>query len=94
MKASAIFPIAFCIVALGVVAWGMIYSINIPDNKKVFGGDELYYTDSVSVAEVDKLGNYFTTNQVFNDDGKTISSKINKIGDTLLVIYYIRGIFE
>lgn len=83
-KASFVIPVVICLVFAAGIIYMNILTANIPDKVKTFNGDELYYTDSISVDEVDKLGNYLADEGLFNDDGEVISTKIDKKSDTYM----------
>lgn len=88
-KASFVLPIIISLVFLGLIAFAMIYSINIPQNMKSINGDELYYTDSISSGELDKLEKYLIDNQVLVNDGSQISVKIDKQQDIYKLSFVI-----
>lgn len=87
-EASYLIPVIICVCALALlIFWiilGTIRYSNIPDQKKEFSGDELYYTDNVSINEVNKLGNYLEDNKVFSNDGDTWSFKLDKKDDAYI----------
>jgi hypothetical protein len=83
-KASYIIPVIICTCITGFVIWGMFSSVNVPDQMKKFSGDEMYYTDNVTINEVNKLGNFLEENDFFINDGKTVSVKLDKKSDTYI----------
>ncbi|MDP4145908.1 MAG: hypothetical protein Q8936_15710 [Bacillota bacterium] len=80
-KASYIVPTLASIVISAVILSLAFYSINIPDQKLIFKGNELYYTDRVSKQDAENLGNYLSEQGFFNENRKT-SVKIDKLSNT------------
>ncbi|PKM72072.1 MAG: hypothetical protein CVU91_11325 [Firmicutes bacterium HGW-Firmicutes-16] len=87
-KASYLIPVIICVSVSALLIFGFIFGTirysNIPDQKKEFSGDELYYTDNVNIDEVNKLGEYLEDNNVFSNDGDTWSFKLDKKDDTYI----------
>ncbi|GAA0180128.1 hypothetical protein SH2C18_28760 [Clostridium sediminicola] len=78
-KASFMIPVVICLTFTVLILGTFIYTINIPDKYKIIQGDELYYTENISIDEVEKLGKYLEENEIFIDDENIISVKIDKI---------------
>ncbi|MCM1991645.1 hypothetical protein [Oceanirhabdus seepicola] len=67
-KASFVVPIL-----LSIIVWVIIFLLPTPydsiqDNKVVFDGDEVYYTESVAVEEAEKLGEFLREVEFFRDE--------------------------
>lgn len=77
-KASFAVPIVLSIIAAAALIFFSISYESIPDNKINFNGDELYYTNSVNIEEVEAVGEVLIETEYFCDDGKDISVKIDK----------------
>lgn len=77
-KASYIVPVVVCILVTVVIVVSMIYTMNIPEQKMIFGDSELYYTENVQKSEVEKLGAYLVE-QGFLGEGQESSVKIDKL---------------
>jgi hypothetical protein len=76
-KASYLVPV-FTSVAISAGLLVLIFhSINIPDQKLMFKGSELYYTERVPGEEAEKLGAYLSE-QGFFSEGTKVSVKIDK----------------
>jgi hypothetical protein len=88
-KESFVLPMIFTLFFIGLIVFAMIYFSNIPDNMKSINGDELYYTDSISNEELDKLEHYLINNQVLVNDGNQISVKIDKHQDIYKLSFVI-----
>jgi hypothetical protein len=80
-KASYLIPGILSIVITAVFLGLIIYSSNIPDQKLMFRGNELYYTERVQKGEVEKLGEYLSEQGFFSEDRK-VSVKIDKRSTT------------
>lgn len=76
-KASYLVPVVMCtIISAGLLVL-IFHSINIPDQKLMFKGSELYYTESVPREEAEKLGAYLSEQGFFSAETK-VSVKIDK----------------
>jgi hypothetical protein len=80
-KASYIFPVFVSVVITAVVLSLIFYTSNIPDQKLIFKGSELYYTESVQKEDVEKLGTYLSE-QGFFSENRNVSAKIDKQSNT------------
>jgi len=80
-KASYIVPTLISIVITAVILSVAFYSINIPDQKLIFKGNELYYTERISRQDVEKLGIYLSEQGFLNENQKA-SIKIDKLWNT------------
>lgn len=80
-KASYLVPVFVSIVITAIILAFTIYSSNIPDQKLMFNGSELYYTENVQKGDAQKLGDYLSKQGAFNES-KQISVKIDKQSNT------------
>ena len=84
-KASYIIPITVCLLATILIVYISVKtSANIPAQMKQFCDDELYYTDNVTLDEVNKLGNYLEKVSAFGYDEHAISVKLDKKSDVYI----------
>lgn len=82
-KASYLVPAVTCtIISVGLLVL-IFHSINIPDQKLMFNGSELYYTESVPRKEAEKLGAYLSKQGFFSEKSK-VSVKIDKQSNTYM----------
>lgn len=80
-KASYLIPAIVCTIFAAAVMFMIIYSSNIPDQKMMFKGSEIYYTQNVQKSDVEKLGAYLSE-QGFLKEGSKVSVKIDKKSST------------
>lgn len=80
-KASYLVPAVISTVIAAIFLFLLFYSINIPDQKLMFKGSELYYTENVQKDAAEKLGTYLSE-QGFFDESRKISVKIDKKSTT------------
>ncbi len=80
-KASYIVPTLASIVFAALILLSAIYSANIPEQKLLFKGNELYYTERIPKQDVEKLGIYLSEQGFFNENRKA-SVKIDKLSNT------------
>ena len=66
-------------VILGLV-FGMITNCNNYGELKIFNGTQLFYTSSVTLSDVNKLGEYLVDSEFA--DGEKKSVQLNKTGNT------------
>lgn len=78
-KASIVIPVIICLTFTLLTVGAIIYTYNIPDTYQIIQGDELYYTENISLDEVEKLGKYLEDNEMFVNDDSLISVKVDKI---------------
>ncbi|MFL0268051.1 hypothetical protein [Candidatus Clostridium radicumherbarum] len=80
-KASYLVPVLVSTVITAIFLVLMFYSINIPDQKLMFNGSELYFTENVQKSDAEKLGTYLSEQGFFNENRK-VSVKIDKKSTT------------
>lgn len=76
-KASYLVPAVTCTIILAGLLVLIFYTINVPDQKLMFKGSELYYTETVPREEAEKLGAYLSEQGFFSAESK-VSVKIDK----------------
>jgi hypothetical protein len=76
-KASYLVPVLGSVVITTALLALAFHWINIPDQKLMFKGNELYYTQSVQKDYVEKLGTYLSEQGFFTENRK-VSVKIDK----------------
>ncbi len=75
-------------VMLGIICSVMLAGCQSFGKKLEFNKGELYYTDSVTEVEANKLGNYLVQEQFF--DGKEKTVQLKKEGNTYQVRFVIQ----
>lgn len=82
-KASIVIPVIICLtftlLTVGAIVYTYNYNYNIPNTYQIIQGDELYYTENISLDEVEKLGEYLEDTEMFFNDDNSISVKVDKI---------------
>lgn len=87
-SANYIFPFVLSLIFILVCIYLLIISANIPDQYIEFLDDEVYYTNKVSVEDVEKLGEFLIEIEWFSKDDSRISVKLD-ITDNTYKVYFI-----
>lgn len=78
-KASYLVPVLVSTVITAIFLVLMFYSINIPDQKLMFNGSELYFTENVQKSDAEKLGTYLTNKAFLTKTEKFLSRSIKNL---------------
>lgn len=93
-NASYWIPLLICLLFTVLIIFTLSYTSHIPDSMIIVEGDELYYTDSINVEEVEDLGQYLAANEFFVDDNNVISVKIDKTTDKYIFSLVISEVYQ
>lgn len=88
-SAKYILPVLLSVCFLGALIWLIFLTINIPDQYTEFLDDEIYYTENVTVEDVNLLGNYLIDIEYFNEDNLTASVKLDYAKDIYKVYFVV-----
>lgn len=88
-KASFGVPVLLSFIMAVVIIFLPTPYDSIPDDKIIFNGDEVYYTDTVTVQESELVGRFLMETGYFVNDGNDVSVKLDKQNSIYILSFCI-----